>query len=623
MDGDRKGLGVITPISLRMQRFGSVSDDETFTFPDKPGLYFLSGKNGAGKSTVWKALTWVIFGKDAKGLKAGDVANWKDPKGATVEFDFDWLSVRYTVVRTHSPNTWLLRHGTFDEGGQIDLTNDETNQLLALLKLDYTMWCNTIVLAQDEPMFLDLKPEAKSTLFASVMNLDKWDTYSDNASERAKTASGRIADLTRESARFGGILEGLEAVGREIPERIDVWEKAQKIHTLALTGQYEAAMRERPKLQEAFEKATTEIAVCQLERQKRLEQQTDAQALIDGARRALNEIDRDYAVAGANINRLIKLIDTFEESDTCPLCGASHKDVQRALAGTKAEFARARQARDLLQEARNPAEAALKSAQDTFAAACDRADKARSNLDASGHSLRAARIAVEANTGMLDRIEEQADALKDEINPHKRDADLAAEDRRRVAAQLHGVVRELDEATERHALMGFWVRGFKELRLHLIAEALDQLSLEVAGCVEQKGLRGWSLTFEVDRETKKGTIARGFNVFVKSPANDKQVPWEAWSGGEAQRLRVACQEGLANLIRSSTGADLPLEVWDEPSHGMEAQGLADLLEGLRDRAHAEHRQIWVTDHHALGSAAFDGTVTVTKTRGGTKYGAME
>ena len=33
--------------------------------------------NAAGKSTVWKALTWLFFGKTAAGLKAGDVANYR------------------------------------------------------------------------------------------------------------------------------------------------------------------------------------------------------------------------------------------------------------------------------------------------------------------------------------------------------------------------------------------------------------------------------------------------------------------------------------------------------------------------------------------------------------------
>ena len=162
----------MTPISLTIEHFGSIVERQVFMFPAKPGLYFLSGKNGAGKSTVWKALTWCMFGKDAKGLKAGDVANWKEPKGASVQFEFANDAdggYRYTVVRTHSPNTWKLYYGEPAAGDTVDLTSDETNPWNAMLRLDYEMWLNTVLLAQDEPMFLDLKPEAKSALFAEVM----------------------------------------------------------------------------------------------------------------------------------------------------------------------------------------------------------------------------------------------------------------------------------------------------------------------------------------------------------------------------------------------------------------------------------------------------------------------
>ena len=62
-------------------------------------------RNGSGKSTVWDALTWCLFGKDARGLSAGNVANWNSPKGASVSFAFEVLDERnadawmgYTIV---------------------------------------------------------------------------------------------------------------------------------------------------------------------------------------------------------------------------------------------------------------------------------------------------------------------------------------------------------------------------------------------------------------------------------------------------------------------------------------------------------------------------------------------
>lgn len=77
--------------------------------------------------------------------------------------------------------------------------------------------------------------------------------------------------------------------------------------------------------------------------------------------------------------------------------------------------------------------------------------------------------------------------------------------------------------------------------------------------------------------------------------------------------------GLANLIRSGTGTTLNLEVWDEPTQGMNARGIADLLAALRERATLEKRQIWVVDHHTLGYSDFDSIVTVVKDEEGSRF----
>ena len=81
----------MTPVSLTITNFGPFRETQKFEFPREPGLYFMWGENqheprleanGAGKSKLWEALVWVIFGKTSRGLKAGDAANWEAGKGA-------------------------------------------------------------------------------------------------------------------------------------------------------------------------------------------------------------------------------------------------------------------------------------------------------------------------------------------------------------------------------------------------------------------------------------------------------------------------------------------------------------------------------------------------------------
>jgi DNA repair exonuclease SbcCD ATPase subunit len=606
----------VTPIELRIERFGSVIAPQTFTFPDKPGLYFLSGKNGSGKSTVWAALTWCLYGKNAKGLRAGDVANWTDPKGASVSFLFEHGHEVHVVTRQHSPNLWAMSDTL---GNRIDLTNDETNPMLAMLRLDYEMWLSAVVIAQDEPMFLDLKPDAKSNLFATVMRLDKWDDYSARAGKLAADSTWQLNALKAETAKLQGRIEEMDRNLDKLPELIGKWERHQSDRKALIAEQYEDVFKQLPKLKEAHEHAAikhTDALAALRAAHLRIE---PAQKTSDAVFDAKASQQTRVALVTQEAARLEKVIASLE-SGTCPTCGDTGGRVMSAVNVSKMMLDEALQAEQKESELLKDRERDCSSARAILVDVQDRAKNARTACDMADHSLKAARIAVEAANRSLDLLEKEADELSKERCPYS--SSDATRDRNKVHSELMQLLDKVSDAQDRSELLGYWVKGFKELRLTLIAEALDQLAIEVASAVEAIGLRGWSLTFEVDRETKKGTLARGFNVFVKSPANDRQVPWESWSGGEAQRLRVATQWGLINLIRQSTGADIAMEVFDEPTHGMEAQGIVDMLDVLRDRAQSEQRQIWVVDHHALGSAAFDGTVLVEKTRKGTTYGAV-
>lgn len=522
------------PISLTMERFGSFVERITFEFP-APGLYFMQGKNleeprleanGTGKTTIWKALTWCLYGKDPRGLKAGDVANWEEPKGASVSFGYEDEGVQCEVKRSHSPNAWLL---SIDGEDWIDLTKDESNQVMADLRLEFSPWLNCVLMAQGQPMFLDLAASAKATLFSDVMGLDRWVDYADKAGKLASATDATIRALERAKAESEGELRGIDS--ESIHEALTAWETGRGKRLAALTEAYERDMLRN-------EGMTASLKLLRLK---------------------LAEVERLQALYAGKAKR-------------CPKCDQLIRDEELEQALAKFE-----EARHLVRD--------LES------------DLAR--LERS-----------------LDQMEDRADEIKAETNPYRDQL----ESRQRQADALRDQLRAHDvglvTATERHSMLGFWVRGFKDLRLQLIADALEELEIEVNSCVMALGLLDWELLFEVDRETKGGSIARGFSVYVKSPHNDRQVPWESWSGGEAQRLRLAAQMGLSNLIRNQTGASIALEVWDEPTNGVSPRGVIDLMESLSQRARDEQRTIFVVDHRSLGFAGFDGTVTVLKDKQG-------
>ena len=101
-------------------------------------------------------------------------------------------------------------------------------------------------------------------------------------------------------------------------------------------------------------------------------------------------------------------------------------------------------------------------------------------------------------------------------------------------------------------------------------------------------------------------------VLVRCPEWKEPVQFEEWSGGETQRLRLAGDLGLSNLIMERAGLTGMIEFYDEPSKHMSPQGLLDLAETLHQRALDTGKRIFLVDHHLIDFGDLAGVLTVIK-----------
>ena len=110
---------------------------------------------------------------------------------------------------------------------------------------------------------------------------------------------------------------------------------------------------------------------------------------------------------------------------------------------------------------------------------------------------------------------------------------------------LSGAEHELTLLTEMiHAQQSelrcteYWTKGFKQIRLFLIDDALKRFEWHVNQTLGELGLRDWSIKCLVEREKKTGGVTKGFTVEVRSPSMSRPMPWESWSGGETATITI-------------------------------------------------------------------------------------
>lgn len=612
--------------SLVLINFRSFTGRQEFTFPSSPGLYFMQGQNlaeprleanGSGKSTIWEALLWCLYGKTSRGLKAGDVCNWTAGKKCTVVLCFhatlDGVSDSYFLTRTWNPNTWTLK-GLF--GSSFDLAKDASNPMLAELRLTFSSFLNCILTAQNQPMFIDQKADTKAAIFSEVLQLDTWLAHSESASRKASKRDAANRKLEWEVAGLRGQLDELSR--NVIHGDSKAWEAERERRVAELDNKHHAASELLRGIKDKQAAASQRLMDARESAERVAKELGDLTSWARQSDRDIQKLETSILEAGAKIERLQITVDQLQHKKACPTCGQEIDAKERAkmLAEAQERLEDTQQHREKLRvqlgvkikHQREDLEA-VKECEEIAASAGYKVDDARGESDRLQHQRAYASADVES-------LEREVAAVLREVNPFLEQERKRVEAVARIQADLSAAERELDHGRYVHSLCSFWVRGFKDLRLHQIAEALSELEVEVNSCVESLGLVGWEIGFQVDRETKSGTIQRGFSVTVKSPHNAAPVPWEAWSGGEAQRLRIATTMGFSNLIRARTGTTLNLEVWDEPTQGLSAQGVQDLLESLASRAQIEGRQIWVVDHRSRDFGNFAGGAMITKTESG-------
>jgi DNA repair exonuclease SbcCD ATPase subunit len=593
-------------LAIEAVNFGVLKDFK-FEFPEAPGLYMLTGSNddepqlgsnGSGKSTLFKAACWCLYGRTPDGLRAGDVASWGVRRRVVVTLRIGINDEEHILQRTWQPNELRL------DGRQV--TQEEVD---ACVRMNYAQHLACRHIAQGAPTFLDLKPEAKTTFLSTLLDIFPWDQARRNATQAATNASEKVRALdVRVASIEGGVAHAAttlvhaeERLAHAIEtqhQRLLEWEAQDDwLGTAAL-----ALMEARDAHEHKQQQQTYTHALQRLERKTQ-----DARRDVDRAERRLDLAQDRLAQIGERLTKA-------QQQHDCPSCGQPltpqhRRSVLRELVLEQS------QARDALNAARADLTQLLGVLEDAVA------DEGLVRIECQGivEQLEHARSAHAEAKQQHGEFYYQRSRAYAELT-------AATEFRHRCVKELdelHGLQEtaadEVAQAQSEKAAWqleqqqaAFWDRGFAEARLFMLVQALDALEVETNAALHELGLEGWSLHFAVDSETRAGTIRRGFTASVQSPHYDGVVPFEAWSGGEAQRLRVACAMGIATLVAQARGDSHEFEVWDEATNWMSPQGVSDLITAFAARAQSKRMQVWIVDHRSLDMGTFTATYLMRK-----------
>lgn len=568
---------------IAIENFKSIRAME-FNFDRPVGVHLIAGdnrvnrrlgSNGAGKSSIFDALCFVLYGKTPDGKRGPDLVPWSG--AGTVKVSL-LLHDHKSIVRTHAPNKL-----TYD-GKVVDQEKLDT-----LLGMNFDTFCHTMLLGQSIPLFFDLTPTAKMQLFNDVLDLDRWTERSKKARKTADELLTRINTTETFLVGLNAQLSDAEHDLSTARSEANAWDAKQEVN--------------RSEVEADLKQLNKRIELLQLKHDDNDLEYDGAMTEIPPLKKELRQLD-DYlngAIRKAESPNELKKQIEIARKGKCPTCGGPLRD-DKHMKDLKSRLADARVTAKRITDLRGQI-SMQKAALEKFET---RAANARHELDMVTKPLAEAKAARQ-------QCDNKLREAADEINPYRDRLQTLRRRLKKIESEITENKRELKIVTRRQMRTEFWVKGFKDLELFLIDDVLQELEIATAMMLDQLGLIGWSIHYKTETETKAGTIKRGLTTFIKSPDNKEAVRWECWSGGEKQRLRILGALALSEVLLARAGIDPTIEILDEPSSHLSPEGVDDLCQFLADRARHLQRTIFYVDQTVVESSLFTSVVNVKRT----------
>ena len=104
------------------------------------------GANGAGKSTILDALTFVLYNKPFRKISKGQLVNSVNEKECIVEIEFDINDRQYKVIRGIKPNVFEIHCNGEIWNQEASAVDQQKHLEEGILKLNYKSFTQTVIL---------------------------------------------------------------------------------------------------------------------------------------------------------------------------------------------------------------------------------------------------------------------------------------------------------------------------------------------------------------------------------------------------------------------------------------------------------------------------------------------
>ena len=288
---------------IKWKNFLSTGNQWTEIDFEKSSTTLIIGSNGAGKSTVLDALTFVLFNKPFRKITKSQLVNTVNEKDCNVEIDFTVGTRDYRVVRGIKPSLFEIWVGD-NMLNQTAAANDQQKYLETnILKLNYKSFTQIVVLGSSSFIpFMQLSAPNRREVIEDLLDIRIFSAMNGVVKDKLRHLRDniKILELRKESltdkvSMQKKFIEEIESRGKQ-----DIKEKRQK--------------------KDGFANEILNFITHNEELETEVTGLIEDQEKVTGASKTLLKLNNLKGKMSNKVSTLTKEHKFFTDNVTCPTC---------------------------------------------------------------------------------------------------------------------------------------------------------------------------------------------------------------------------------------------------------------------------------------------------------------